>query len=63
MKRRKILLGEESTIIALGFEKLLESSAYFQVVSHVEKFAHIEEKIATTKPDIIIVNPAVGIAI
>lgn len=58
MKRRKILLGEESTIIALGFEKLLESSAYFQVVSHVEKFAQIEEKIATTKPDIIIVNPA-----
>lgn len=58
MKRRKILLGEESTIIALGFEKLLESSAYFQVVSHVEKFAQIEEKIATAKPDIIIVNPA-----
>lgn len=58
MKRRKILLCEESTIIALGFEKLLESSAYFQVVSHVEKFAQIEEKIATTKPDIIIVNPA-----
>ena len=58
MKRRKILLGEESAIIALGFEKLLESSAYFQVVSHVEKFAQIEEKIATTKPDIIIVNPA-----
>ena len=58
MKRRKILLGEESTIIALGFEKLLESSAYFQVVSHVEKFAQIEEKIVTTKPDIIIVNPA-----
>ena len=51
-------MGEESTIIALGFEKLLESSAYFQVVSHVEKFAQIEEKIATTKPDIIIVNPA-----
>ena len=63
MKRRKILLGEDSAIIALGFAKLLESSAYFEVVSHVEKFSLIEEKIAVTKPDIVIVNPALSGAV
>ncbi len=57
MKKRKIVLGEESAIIALGFAKILESSALFEVVAHAEYIAKLEEKVATTRPDVVVINP------
>lgn len=63
MKKRKIVLGEESAIIALGFAKILESSALFEVVAHTERFEKLEEKVAIIKPDVVVVNPMMSGAI
>ncbi|MBE6334640.1 MAG: response regulator transcription factor [Bacteroidales bacterium] len=63
MKKRKIVLGEESTIIALGFAKILESSALFEVVAHTERFEKLEEKVAIIKPDVVVVNPMMSGAV
>ena len=63
MKRKRVLLGEDSEIIALGFMKILEGSALFEVVAHVERFDKIEERIVTCKPDIIVVNPMLNGAV
>ena len=63
MKKRKIVLGEESAIIALGFAKILESSALFEVVAHTERFEKLEEKVAIIKPDVVVVNPMMSGAV
>lgn len=63
MKKRKIVLGEESAIIALGFAKILESSALFEVVAHTESFEKLEEKVAIIKPDVVVVNPMMSGAV
>lgn len=63
MKKRKIILGEESAIIALGFAKILESSALFEVVAHTERFEKLEEKVAIIKPDVVVVNPMMSGAV
>ena len=63
MKKSKIVLGEESAIIALGFAKILESSALFEVVAHTEHFEKLEEKVAIIKPDVVVVNPMMSGAV
>ncbi len=63
MKKRKIVLGEESAIIALGFAKILESSALFEVVAHAEYIGKLEEKVTIIKPDVVIVNPMMSGAV
>lgn len=63
MKKRKIVLGEESAIIALGFANILESSALFEVVAHTESFEKLEEKVAIIKPDVVVVNPMMSGAV
>ncbi len=63
MKKRKIVLGESSEIIAGGFARILENSAIFEVVATVEKFERIEEKLILQKPEILVLNPSLpGIA-
>ncbi len=58
MKKRKIVLGESSEIIAGGFARILENSAIFEVVATVEKFERIEEKLILQKPEILVLNPS-----
>lgn len=60
MNKKRVLLGEDKAIIALGFIKILESSALFEVVSHTEISEKIEEKIAISKPDILVINPTMN---
>ncbi|MBP3418978.1 MAG: response regulator transcription factor [Marinifilaceae bacterium] len=57
MKKRKVVLGEESQIVALGFSKVMEGSSLFEVVDDAGRIDKLQQKIVTCKPDVVVVNP------
>lgn len=59
MKKKKIVLGEESQIIAMGFSEVMKGSSLFEVVSDAERFDKLQQKVATCKPDILVINPTI----
>lgn len=63
MKTCKIIIAEPSPIIAAGIETFLESTNRLHVVSMVDNFDNLHERMIVHKPDLIIINPLmIGLA-
>lgn len=58
MKKQKILLVDNSVIVAKGVSAILEGSSDYQIVGFEDELNRLEERILVLKPDIVIINPA-----
>lgn len=59
MKTVRIAIVEPSRIIQNGLRSILEQNPSFTVVGEVEEMTHLEEKIASLRADVVIVNPSI----
>lgn len=60
MKRAdRIVIVEPSRIIQNGLRSIIEQIPSLSVVGEIEEGVHLEEKIATLRADIVIINPSI----
>ncbi|MDR2385160.1 MAG: response regulator transcription factor [Tannerella sp.] len=55
--KKKILIVEPSFIITSGLEKVLAESQYFEVIALLNETDSLKNRLASYKPDILIMNP------
>ncbi|MEG1554360.1 MAG: response regulator transcription factor [Rikenellaceae bacterium] len=58
-KMYRVVIVEPSTIIRVGIKQIIEENPSFVIVGELNDAHHLEEKIATMRADIVIVNPAI----
>ena len=56
---KKIMIVEHSSLIINGLLSFFEDSSNINVVAKLENIEHIESKISSLSPDILIINPIV----